>query len=488
MGAEIESQNQVQCPHCGHFTGPLSRCAYCGQRMGKRMKLQTLRVAALLFAIGGLFLLHLYASQREIPLIQIGSIKPTMNFAFVRVQGTVEADSRMLKSGGLFFSVDDGSGTLSAFLGKPQAEDLSRAGIFPRAGDRVSVAGTLSVSAGKDVSLRVQSAGQIEIESAEVKEIPIAEAYSLSDNSSVLINGVISGVSAPREGSRAPWTVEVKDTSGTIQVVFWQDIFEALSDKLLLKPGSGFRVRASVTSYKGQKQLSASRVEDIQLSATTIAAPVVPEKQAEPSKVSQLKISDITAEQKGATTTVYGKVSKVWKPAPDSRAPHKIILSDGSGEIECVYWSKVADALVGNEPKEGDPLEITGRVDVYNDKIQLKVWEAGDIRSSFGSAPVAVLGLMKIGAITKEMAKQVVTVEGTLQEPKSIRGGVVYPLSDGSGTIQLLFWDKQVSGEARDALDVGTRVRVTAAVVDYNGTLELIPADASAFQLLDGKK
>jgi DNA/RNA endonuclease YhcR with UshA esterase domain len=354
------SKSEIQCPHCGHFAGPANRCANCGMRLEKQMGLKLLRIAALAIAIGGLFLLHLYATHRELPLVGIGDITPVMNFATVRVQGVLESDARTLRGGSVLYVVDDGTGTLPVFLNRTPE------GKLPKAGSRITVAGSLSVGAGDEVRMRAQSADQILVEPGED-----AGAF-----------------------------------------------------------------------------------------------------------VSELKLSDITAEQQGARMTVYGKASKVWKPKPGSKAPHKIVLTDQSGSLDVVFWFEPELNV-----EVGDELEIDGMVDVYNEQVQFKVWEAGDIQP-LETAP-ADSGFLNVSGITAKMEKQMVTVQGELGAPRAIPGGVVYPLDDGSGTIEVLFWDKQVSGEERDALDEGVRVRITAPVVVYKGTLELVPVDVGGFQLLE---
>jgi len=349
-------KDSVQCPHCGHYVGPANRCANCGMRLGQRMGLKVLRISALAIATIGLFLLHLYATHRELPLVRIGEITPMMNFASVRVEGVLESDARRIRSGSVLYVVDDGTGTIPVFFDRPAGEKL------PKAGTRVSVAGNLGVGAGNKVRMSGQT---IEL---------------------------------------LPGAVEAKEP--------------------------------------------------------------------------ELKLSDITPEQKDARMTVYGRVSKVWKPRPGSKAPYRIVLSDSSGSLDIVHWfvPKLPVAV-------GDELEIRGTVGVYKDKVQLKVWEAGDIHPL--EMEVSGNGALNISAITEKMEKQVVSVEGVLGAPKSIPGGVLYPLADGSGTITVVFWDKQVSGEERDALDEGVRVRITAPVKVYRGKLELVPKDVGAFQVLE---
>lgn len=326
-------------------------------RLEKQMGLKALRRAALAVAIGGLFLLHLYATHRELPLVRIGDITPLMNFATVRVQGVLESDARTLRSGSVLYVIDDGTGTLPLFLNRAPA------GKLPRAGSRVAATGSLGVGAGNKIRM--------------------------SGHTVELLDGAVA------------------------------DTF-----------------------------------------------------------VSDLKLSDITAEQKGERMTVCGRISKVWKPSPGSKAPHKIVLEDSSGSLEVVHW--FAPEL---QVAVGDALEIRGTVDLYKDRLQLKVWEAADIQPL--ETEPANPGFLAVSGITAKMEKQIVSVQGVLGAPRSIPGGVVYPLDDGTGRISLLFWDRKVSGEERDVLDEGVRVRVTAPVVVYKGRLELVPEDVGGFQILE---
>ena len=194
--------------------------------------------------------------------------------------------------------------------------------------------------------------------------------------------------------------------------------------------------------------------------------------------ISEFHLSDITKELLDVQITVVGTVSKVWKPESGSRAPHKIILEDPSGTLEVVHWLK--------EPPEvhvGDALEITGRISLYKDKLQLKLWKADDIQSFVEDLGPA--RWVPIGDITPEMEGRWVISEGVLGEPRSIPGGVIYPFTDTTGTILALFWDKCISGEERDALDEGVRIRLEAPVVLYKETLELVPKDVGGFQVLE---
>ena len=131
----------------------------------------------------------------------------------------------------------------------------------------------------------------------------------------------------------------------------------------------------------------------------------------------------------------------------------------------------------------GDAVEVTGIVGMYKEKLQLRLWNTDDLQPvEERPAPAQE---MSIGDVIAEMEGRRVIAEGVLGEPRSIPGGVIYPLTDSSGTILALFWDKQISGEERDVLDEGVSIQIEAPVMLYKGILELVPENIGAFQVLD---
>ncbi len=349
-----------------------------GPQVKRPLRVRVLQAASLVLAVAGLILLYLYSVNRDIPLVRVDSITPTMNFAYVRISGEVTRDAYVFHSGGLVFSLNDGSGEIAVMGGRAQAEALDNAGRLPRRGDRVEVAGSLSVSADQEVKLRMQSAEQLVLER---KRMP---------------------------------------------------------------------------------------------SASPAAAPV--------------RLAGVTAAQKGEQIRVVGILKEIQIPGPGSNAPYVLTLEQGGVELEVIFWDKVFQSLERKLPMPGKRISARGRVDVYKKKIQLKVWEAGDLREVTEANPLIFEEtITPIAALTATQKGSVFTIVGTLGEPRSIPGGVIYPIADDSGEMILLFWDKQVSGEERDALESGVRLRVTAPLVVYKGTLELIPKDVGAFRVEERK-
>jgi hypothetical protein len=212
---------------------------------------------------------------------------------------------------------------------------------------------------------------------------------------------------------------------------------------------------------------------------------------------SRFHLADVTADLKGEKVSVIGTLKAVDIPGPGSKAPYVLTLEEDGAELAVIFWEDVFQGLEPafaegsgghgkNLPMPGKLIRAKGKVDVYKDTVQLKVWDAADlgvVTEQEKQIVVPECPISRIADIQSEQQGEVFTVSGTLGEPRSVRGGIIYPLTDDSGEIAVLFWDKQVSGDERTALESGVRVRITAPLVVYKGTLELVPVDAGGFRI-----
>ena len=155
------------CPSCDRFIGPADRCPYCGEASAKSPFIRRLRVGAVLLSFLGLGLLFLMATRRELPIVPVGTIDPMMNFAYVRVVGSVERDPRIIRRDGqvdyLSFPVDDGTGWIRVQAYSAAARRLVEQDRVPRRGMLVDVAGSLSVGAEGSPRLRLSAIDQLNI-------------------------------------------------------------------------------------------------------------------------------------------------------------------------------------------------------------------------------------------------------------------------------------------------------------------------------------
>lgn len=250
-----KGNNEVQCPHCGHFVGAASRCTNCGARLERRMGLKVLRISALLVAVFGVFLLHLYARNRELPLVKVADISPAMNFASVRIEGRLEQDARRLRSGSVLYVVNDGSGSIAVFAQPTE-------GRLPLSGQQVSVSGSLSVGAGNELRLRAHSKGVAITQHGE--EVPAgaespAGVTAALEGEHLVVVGRVAEYSRPRTGSKAPYRIILSDGGGALEVVHW------LPDAPQIHEGAKVRVYGTVGLYKGKVQLKVWEAGDIRV-------------------------------------------------------------------------------------------------------------------------------------------------------------------------------------------------------------------------------
>jgi len=493
-----EQPDDITCASCGRFVGALSKCPHCGAKVNKRLSVRATRYAAVLLAVIGLALLYWMSVTAPIQTIKIGDIKPTMNFAFIRVEGTVSSDARIFQKNGrtasLSFSVDDGTGDLSIRAYRDQAKEMVEQNIIPRIGDKIAVAGGLSVSSDK-VFLRVQTPKQIQLSSAELPHISLGQLKDGITESGVTIEGVIDKVyapsSAPGKKTKSPWKLTISDGTGFGNVTFWSSTYTQIRDKDKLVPGQAVRIRASVGSYKGKQQLNLNNGNDIEFidspaSAPAVAPDLTDQVQAPVYReIESLTIEEITPDLKGQKVETEGQIVGFYEPKEGTKAPYSIMLEDGTSRVRVIYWDDVAEELGDRKPEKGTRMQVRGLVDQFKKKMQIKVKYAGQME--FYQIPpieaVVIPEIIPIGDIDETFKGQTQTVSGKLGKSKSIRSGVLYPLRDKSGKIQLLLWDKNIPGEARDDLQPGKKVRVTGTIGIYKGTLQIVPVNPESIHL-----
>lgn len=478
-----QQSDDIRCSSCGRFVGALTRCPHCGARVTKRLSVRATRYAALFLSIVGLFLLYWMAVSTRIPTVKIGDITPTMNFAYVRIEGQVTGDARVFKENGrvrsMRFDINDGTGEIPVSAYQAQAQELIEKGMVPRAGDRISAAGSLSVAADDRIMLRIQVADQVSLVQAEAK--PTSIDALTPESGTVLIEGTISKVMAPQPGKKQPWTIIITDDTGAATLSFWEDMYAELQSKDKLIQGQSVRLRSSVNVYKGKIQLNLARSGDLEFTDGISTSP----NPVKNHQTDSMTIEEITAEMKGQTVETEGQVILFQESKTPGKAPSKMILEDGTSTVSVVYWDNVAQQLGDKRPEKGTHVQVRGVVDVYKDTVQLKVNYADQMEfyQIPPEKPQSIPAITPIGDITDPGEGAVVTVSGRLGTPKSVKSGVMYPVKDKTGAIQMLLWDRNVPGEYRNNLVTGKTVTVTGIIKLYKGELEIVPESSNAIRI-----
>ncbi len=153
-----------RCPACNRFIGPLEECPYCDCPAERQAGLRLLRLAALALALGGLVLLALAVRRQEAPLLSADAIRPSMNFARVRMRGLVAGSPRSgaTRNGERWygFTLDDGTGRIRVSAFGELANEL--AARTTESGMAVRVTGLLTVKANQLPSIQVHEAAALQ--------------------------------------------------------------------------------------------------------------------------------------------------------------------------------------------------------------------------------------------------------------------------------------------------------------------------------------
>ncbi len=154
------------CPSCNRYIGPANRCPYCSANATPAPIMRTIRVTAIALATAGLFLLYAAARHREPPLINLAEITPAMNFAHVRVQGSVSKAAYISRDRAYVgFTIHDKEGnSLRIAAYRDVAKALLTNNMIPATGDQVEVRGSLSVTAKSGPKLYLKSPKHLTIQ------------------------------------------------------------------------------------------------------------------------------------------------------------------------------------------------------------------------------------------------------------------------------------------------------------------------------------
>lgn len=156
------------CPSCERYIGPADACPYCDADSARAPSLRWFRRGAVVFAAVGVGALLFTARYREVPRVDPGGLKPTMQYARVRMTGTVERNAFVGEKNGqvdyLAFTLADGTQSVRVVAYSDVAVALAGARQVPRSGERVRVEGSLVTGRDGRMRLRLDAADGVEIE------------------------------------------------------------------------------------------------------------------------------------------------------------------------------------------------------------------------------------------------------------------------------------------------------------------------------------
>jgi len=168
--------------------------------------------------------------------------------------------------------------------------------------------------------------------------VSIAELTSDKQGSKFTIQGTVTSARRP-SSDRAPYVLKVKDATGSIDVVFWQDLADKLSDAQKANEGDIIRVTGTLGEYRGSLQLKPSSPADIQTQKSNpelkSSTPSATQQNPQAGAVRTAPAADFHAAEDGTIVEIRGKVASVVR----MRTGQKITVTDGKNSWEVIVWA-----------------------------------------------------------------------------------------------------------------------------------------------------
>lgn len=214
--------------------------------------MRLLKLLTLLLAIAGTAALVLASQATARPLTLIASISPSMNFAYVRIEGmVVDYPSLAPEQDYLTFRVRDASGEMRISAYRSTVRALLDAGRLPMPGDHVTLEGTLRVR-DNEPSLVLNVADALTVQTDDARMIDLAALDALPLGARATVAGQARRVRAAGESLRII-TLRQGDTEA--------DVLIPLSLRAVFGPppeisvGDWLTVTGGVGEYRGRRQV-----------------------------------------------------------------------------------------------------------------------------------------------------------------------------------------------------------------------------------------
>ncbi|MCK9223455.1 MAG: hypothetical protein M0R46_05505 [Candidatus Muirbacterium halophilum] len=479
---------ETHCPSCGKFTGTYERCPYCGAEVGKRMSIKVFRYGSVLLAIFGVLFLWLAAQNKEIEELDFAAITPTMNFAFVKVSGTVIGDPRVYFNengnvNSMNFTIANGKNEVRVMAYSAVAQSIIEERKLPAKGENVEIKGSLRVrDEGDTLALYIQTSEHIMIEgSGPVKTKDFWEITKEEEGKHIDIKAYI--VDIKKNDNKAPGSIVISSESGkTTSLTVWNTVIDGLrmmhKDKLVR--GAEFEARVTVNVYKDRMQLMLRNSTDLTLTG----------KFGKDIGLSTKVKGEITKDDLGKDVVISGVVSEIFNiNTKNGKVMKKLLFNYGFGEIDIMLYQEVHENFK-SEIVEGNKLEINGAVKEYNGKLQIIPAKTENVKF-LGVTDIPVKEKynniqIKDQEITEEFLNKYIDVTGKVYSRENLKGNMKYKFIYGSNKQIILFIKKGAVNYMQELENLadGTKIKITGKVTVFKNELEIILEHSKNIQIL----
>ncbi len=322
--------------------------------------MKLLKVLVTLLAVTGVIALVLASRLTARPVTALSAIQPSMNFAYVRIQGLITqypiVDS---KRETLSFRLSQMNGNANNDIRVNAygavVRDLLTRQQLPKPGQRIDLEGTLRIR-DDEASLVLNSADAMHMTEPAPSEIELSGLDAMPLGARVSTRGQVRGIRALK-GMKL---LTLREDSAITTLL----LPEELSVTAPINIGTWLSITASVGEFRDSKQLLPGQASDIQLVA--MPAP-------------QLRnIDSLGQPLVGQWVTVQGHVGDL---RPFKQGMRITLVDDTSNaEIDSVLFDREWDRVAFSQTLSvGDSIFVRGELGEYRNKIELHPEVADDV-------------------------------------------------------------------------------------------------------------
>ncbi|MCU0520710.1 MAG: hypothetical protein MUF84_08470 [Anaerolineae bacterium] len=155
------------------------------------------------------------------------------------------------------------------------------------------------------------------------------------------------------EGIQGGVKATLDDSTAQVTLLVWDDVYHSLPAPTELDVGAEVEIIGKVSIYEGELEIIPEEAKDI-----VIRVPAEAPLWAE--------IAGLGPDDAGRLVRVRG----VLREPEGFSAGVKVLVDDGSGSLQLLFWSSLYEDL-SPEPHSGQQVEVIGIVNVYRDELEL---------------------------------------------------------------------------------------------------------------------
>lgn len=354
-------EEEIYCESCGRYVGPYERCPYCSAEIKKRLSIKILKYGSVILSIGGLILLYLITRHIQLPTLKINEITDLMNFAYIRVKGTVSREPIFdEKSKILTYRITDGTGELTIKAYSVIATTLKEKKAIPSMGDFVDLEGTVRIR-GQAKFLTINIPDRVKISKPVPISVPLASITDKQLKKIITTTGIVVSFKKYKTYTKIFITDEKFKNRIRVSMRFTEGL-------PVLKIGQRISVTGMLDYYKGFYQIFPASPANIRI-VSDIKSSDLP-------FIRRLKISQITESMIDEPVKVEGRIESIRHFSKGVA----LLISDNGSKIEIIIWEDVYLRLKNKQLlSPNNKLKVIGVVGVYRKKLQIELVNPDDI-------------------------------------------------------------------------------------------------------------